>query len=210
MRVRILPGPLELLMIMGRICGYNLVKWFWIREIPMIAIIDVGYEESSALAACVTINDWADTTPITTQSLAISQVAEYVPGEFYKRELPCIQQVLAELESAPEIIVIDGFVWLDENGRKGLGARLFDHLGGNTPVIGVAKTSFATATNALRVYRGATSRPLFVTAAGIDTNVAANAIRRMHGSSRLPTMLTLVDRLSKGSVQPSSGNSRIP
>lgn len=176
----------------------------------MIAIIDVGYEKTSALAACVTINDWSDAKPAATHAVPISQVAEYVPGEFYKRELPCIQQVLTELHRGPEIIVIDGFVWLDESGKKGLGARLFDELGGNTPVIGVAKTSFATATNALEVCRGTSSRPLFVTAAGMNANEAADAISRMHGSNRIPTMLTLVGRLSKGSAMTSNGRTKIP
>ncbi len=167
-------------------------------KIIVIAYIDVGYTNSSALAACVTINDWADGTPLETHAIEIPTVEEYVPGEFYKRELPCIQRVLTELSNKPDVIVVDGFVWLDAQGKKGLGAKLFDELGGTTPIVGVAKTAFATATNAVKVYRGTSSRPLFVTSVGMDVREAANALKRMHGNNRLPTILTLVDRLSKG------------
>ncbi len=68
----------------------------------MIACIDVGYGDANAIAAAVTIGDWADATPLATFSIPISKVEEYVPGEFYKRELPCIQAVLAQLPSSPE------------------------------------------------------------------------------------------------------------
>lgn len=164
----------------------------------MIACIDVGYGDTHAIAAAVTIGDWADATPLATYSVTIPKVEEYVPGEFYKRELPCIQAVLAQLPAAPDIIVIDGYVWLDEHGKQGLGARLYDALDGRIPVIGVAKTSFATATSAVEVHRGGSSRPLFVTAVGFEIKEAVDAVLHMHGSHRIPTTLTLVDQLSKG------------
>ncbi len=164
----------------------------------MIACIDVGYGDTHAIAAAVTISDWADSTPLATYSVTITKVEEYVPGEFYKRELPCIQAVLAQLPAIPELIVIDGYVWLDEHGKKGLGARLYDALGGRIPIVGVAKTSFATATIAVEVHRGGSSRPLYITAVGFETKEAVDAVLGMHGSHRIPTMLTLVDQLSKG------------
>ncbi len=133
-----------------------------------------------------------------TYSIPISKVEEYVPGEFYKRELPCIQAVLAQLPSSPDIFVIDGYVWLDDQGKKGLGARLYDAFDARIPVIGVAKTSFATATSAIELHRGGSSRPLYVTAIGLEVEDAVKAVCRMHGAHRIPTMLTLVDRLSRG------------
>ncbi len=51
----------------------------------------------------------------------------------------------------PRYSVIDGYVWLDDQGKKGLGARLYDALDAQIPVIGVAKTLFATATSAIEV-----------------------------------------------------------
>ncbi len=170
----------------------------------MIACIDVGYQERSALAACITISDWTASVPEASHSVIIQNVEEYVPGAFYKRELPCIEAVLQQLIVKPSIIVVDGYVWLDAQGKKGLGAHLFGLLNGVVPVIGVAKTSFATATNAIEVFRGQSSRPLWVTAIGINEFDAAKHVQSMHGSHRIPTILTLVDRLSKGCSKTSS------
>ena len=169
----------------------------------MIACIDVGYQEKSALAACVTISDWKASAPVASHSVVIQNVEEYVPGLFYKRELPCIEAVLHDLGARPDVIVIDGYVWLDAQGKKGLGAHLFELLNGAIPVIGVAKTSFATATNAIEVFRGQSSRPLWVTAIGTNEFDAAKLVRSMHGNHRIPTILTLVDRLSKSSSKTS-------
>jgi deoxyribonuclease V len=169
----------------------------------MIACIDVGYQEKSALAACITISDWKASAPVASHSVAIQNVEEYVPGAFYKRELPCIEAMLKELGAKPDVIVIDGYVWLDAQGKKGLGAHLFELLNGEIPVIGVAKTSFATATNAIEVFRGQSSRPLWVTAIGTNEFDAAKHVQSMHGNHRIPTILTLVDRLSKSSSETS-------
>ena len=169
----------------------------------MIACIDVGYQEKSALAACVTISDWEASAPVASHSVVIRNVEEYVPGLFYKRELPCIEAVLNDLGANPDVIVVDGYVWLDAQGKKGLGAHLFELLNGAIPVIGVAKTSFATATNAIEVFRGQSSRPLRVTAIGTKEFDAAKLVRSMHGNHRIPTILTLVDRLSKSSSKTS-------
>ena len=169
----------------------------------MIACIDVGYQEKSALAACVSISDWKASAPVASHSVVIRNVEDYVPGLFYKRELPCIEAVLNDLGARPDVIVIDGYVWLDAQGKKGLGAHLFELLNREIPVIGVAKTSFATATNAIEVFRGQSSRPLWVTAIGTNEIDAANYVRSMHGNHRIPTILTLVDRLSKSSSKTS-------
>lgn len=111
----------------------------------------------------------------------------------YKRELPAILAVLEQLPAAPELVIVDAYVDLGP-GRPGLGRRLFDAIG--IPVIGVAKTRFAEA-DAIEVLRGSSARPLFVTAAGVDAMKAAAWIREMHGASRLPTLLKLVDRLAR-------------
>jgi len=167
----------------------------------MIACIDVGYQQQSALAACITISDWDADAPVASHAVEIEKIEEYEPGAFYKRELPCIKKVLDKLVVMPSIIVVDGYVWLDAKGRKGLGAHLFELLDGAIPIIGVAKTSFATATSAIEVYRGKSSRPLWVTATGIDEIKAAECVRSLHGNYRIPTILKLVDRLSKSEIE---------
>jgi deoxyribonuclease V len=161
----------------------------------MIACVDVGYFEDNARAACVAFEQWEDADVRAEFVLNVPDVQPYVPGHFYRRELPCLLSVLDQLSTRPDTVVIDGYVWLDENGRKGLGGHLFGAFGEAISVIGVAKTRFATATSSVEVLRGSSDRPLFVTAAGIDQ--AAACIRRMHGENRIPTLLKQVDRLSR-------------
>ena len=68
-------------------------------------------------------------------------------------------------------------------------------------VVGVAKTAFRTAEHALEVRRGASTRPLYVTAAGMPPEEAATLVQRLSGSHRIPDALRAVDRLSRGLPQ---------
>jgi deoxyribonuclease V len=61
----------------------------------------------------------------------------------------------------------------------------------------VAKSKYKGASG-IEVFRGRSSRPLDVTAAGMDPGAAAERIRRMRGAYRLPTLLKYVDRLARG------------
>jgi deoxyribonuclease V len=162
----------------------------------MIACVDVHYRPEYATAACVTFDDWTASAPASEHVARIDQVDDYVPGEFYRRELPCIMAVIEPILDRLDVIVVDGYVWLGEN-RPGLGARLYDTLGGKIPVVGVAKAPFAGAL-AEEVLRGNATRPLYVTSIGIDPVDAADHIRRMHGPYRLPTLLKRVDALCRG------------
>jgi deoxyribonuclease V len=91
--------------------------------------------------------------------------------------------------------VIDGYVDLDRQGRPGLGAHLYKEIG--VPVIGVAKSAFRTAEHAVAVRRGTAVKPLYVTAAGIPVDRAAELVARMAGPYRLPDALRRVDRLAR-------------
>jgi deoxyribonuclease V len=95
-----------------------------------------------------------------------------------------------------ELLIVDGYVDLDPGGRPGLGAHVHEALG--LPVIGVAKTSFHTATHAVEVVRGEAVKPLFVTAAGLPLATAAEWVRAMRGEYRLPDALRRVDALARG------------
>ncbi len=149
-----------------------------------------------ARAAAVVFEDWTSVTPLEEVTVNVLEVAEYVPGEFYRRELPCLLAVLEKLSNPPEIAVVDGYVWL-EDGKPGLGAKLFEALEGRVKVVGVAKTRYAGG-QALEVLRGSSKTPLWVGAAGMDALEAAEKVRRMHGPHRLPTLLTRVDHLCRG------------
>ena len=130
----------------------------------------------------------------TTQTAIVPAVDPYRPGEFYRRELPPLRAVIPAADELA-LIVVDGYVDLDPDGRPGLGAHV--HAEFAVPVIGVAKTAFGTATHAARVLRGQSSRPLYVTAAGITVADAAVLVTEMAGRFRVPYALKTVDHLAR-------------
>lgn len=166
----------------------------------MIAATDVYYYDDSARAVCVLSGEWTDAAPAAVHTQRISPVAAYEPGAFYKRELPCLLQLLQPpvLEQVT-CIVVDGFVVLDDKGRPGLGHYLYEALQGKVPVIGVAKTGFHNNRLLVReVFRGDSRRPLYVTSVGIPVDESAQLIHNMHGPHRIPTILKHLDQLSRG------------
>jgi deoxyribonuclease V len=163
----------------------------------MIAALDVQYDEPTAAAtsAVVTFATWTDAEPHAEHVVRTMGIAPYEPGAFYKRELPCLLAVLESLPAAPSIVVIDGYVTLGD--KPGLGSHLWEAIERRTPIIGVAKTRFHSAA-AEEVLRGGSRSPLYVTAVGIDLDVAAAHIRSMAGPHRIPTLLKRVDQLARG------------
>jgi deoxyribonuclease V len=163
----------------------------------MLACVDVAYREDEAVAACVLFHDWPDAVPAEERVQRVRPVEPYQPGQFYRRELPCLLAVLGPVRDRLRTVVIDGYVWLGDESAPGLGARLYEALGSGLPVLGVAKTRYAGAVTARPVYRGGSRRPLYVTAVGIDPDAAARHIEAMHGPYRIPTLLRRADRLSR-------------
>lgn len=164
--------------------------------------IDVGYHEQGATVAGVLFHDWTDPHPAEEHSILVENVEPYESGQFYKRELPCMLALLEQIEHEPEVIIVDGFVWLSKNQsipKPGLGAYLYEKLEKRVPVIGVAKTEFA-GSGAAELLRGGSVRPLYISAEGIDLADAVCAIQAMHGKHRFPTLLKRVDLLSRISV----------
>lgn len=162
----------------------------------MLAIVDVHYFEEKARAACVLAHSWGSSEPERTWTVEVTPIAPYEPGRFYLRELPCL---LAVLKKAPPVeqIVIDGYVWLDEAHRAGLGAHLYEAFGNTVPIIGIAKTAFQGSPMAVPVQRTSSRRPLFVTSVGIELKQAAELVGQMHGAWRIPTLLGCADKLAR-------------
>ena len=166
----------------------------------MIVAVDVAYESDRAVAACVVFGDWADARAVEEQVVEVGEPAAYEPGQFFRRELPAVRAALDVVSRRFHTVVVDGYVWLDAaEQRPGLGAHLHAALDGRVTVIGVAKSPFNGA-GAVAVTRGTSSRPLYVTAVGVDVGVAAEYVRQMHGSHRIPTLLRRVDGLARGLV----------
>ncbi|GLY14072.1 endonuclease V [Kineosporia sp. NBRC 101677] len=161
------------------------------------AAVDVGYPPSGGARAALVLSDSPEFARITgTRVSMVDEVAPYEPGQFYKRELPAVRAVLAELTELPHLLVVDGFVDLDPAGTPGMGRYVHREFG--ITVVGVAKTAFRTAEHALEVRRGASARPLHVTAAGMPPEDAATLVQRLSGPHRIPDALRAVDRLSRG------------
>ncbi|SDZ87110.1 endonuclease V [Microbulbifer marinus] len=160
----------------------------------MILAVDVDYRNSRASTVGIGFNGWRDDTPSHVYRSTIHQVEDYKPGSFYQRELPCILTLLREHNLSPDIIVIDGYVYLGDDATPGLGMHLYNALGGKIPVIGVAKSPFKGTTTDTELFRGDSHRPLYITAAGMAIDAARSSISSMHGNYRIPTLLQLADR----------------
>lgn len=164
----------------------------------MILAIDVYYYDNQAKAVGV-LFEWDDTAPRQTIIAFVDGVAEYVPGEFYKRELPCIEALLQKIcTDFLDAVIVDGHIYTDNNWSYGLGGKTFELLGKRIPVIGVAKTGFHTNKDTvIEVLRGESKNPLYVSAVGIDTLFAAHKIRNMQGPYRIPDILKKLDSVTK-------------
>ncbi len=167
----------------------------------MIIVLDVAYTESSAHVAGVVFEDWTSNEAIQDYALSIYDFAEYESGQFYKRELPCLLALLKEVKESIDVVLIDGYVTLDEDQRKGLGLYLYEALDCKIPVIGVAKNRFKGTPKYCEILRGQSQKPLYVTAIGIDLDVAKNHVKNMYGKFRIPELLKDVDQLSRTILQ---------
>jgi deoxyribonuclease V len=157
--------------------------------------VDVHYPDAGGARAALVVAEEPTFGTVTEEHVAeLSTVEAYSPGMFFVRELPAIIAVLAETADL-NLVIVDGYVDLDPDGRKGLGAHLREHI--TAAVVGVAKTPFRTATHAPSVHRGGSTRPLYVTAVGIDPSDAAAMVSAMAGAHRIPDALRRVDALSR-------------
>ena len=165
----------------------------------MIACLDVDYRATGgAVVACLVFEKWESAAASNVYAAVLDQVAEYESGAFYKRELPCLLAALAKVKEPLDFILVDSYVFLDNQRKAGMGAHLYEALNPKIPVIGIAKTYFVgTDEIAAPVKRGSSQNPLFVSAIGVETAWAATKIQQMHGLNRLPTLLKEVDSLCR-------------
>ncbi|QSW87338.1 endonuclease V [Flavobacterium endoglycinae] len=165
----------------------------------MILAFDTYYFDNKAKTVCLEFSEYNQKENFKVHTEIIENVEEYIPGEFYKRELPCIMSVLNQINLENiEVIIVDGFVYLDDDKKYGLGGHLYEKLNRQIPIIGVAKTNFASIEkNKKALYRGDSIKPLYITSIGIDLEEAFKNIESMHGEFRMPTLLKELDRLTK-------------
>ena len=165
----------------------------------MFYAFDSYYFDDKAKTVCFAFENWTDENPIQIYTETIESNAEYEPGAFYKKELPCILGILSKISLKNEdIIIIDGYVILDNEGKYGLGGYLYESLDKKNAIIGIAKTRYSQNTlHVVEVLRGESKNPLFVTAIGTDLQIAAQNVKNMQGEFRMPTILKKIDILTK-------------
>ncbi|MEJ6403297.1 endonuclease V [Yoonia sp. 2307UL14-13] len=164
----------------------------------LILATDVSYPSAGgAIVAGGLFKDWSSLSFEKSLIHKVSAVLPYEPGAFYKREMPLILGLVSMLDEKLRAIVIDGYCTLGRNAANGMGGHLFDALDGLIPVVGVAKTKYKDTPTDRELYRGNSSRPLFITAKGIGQTTAMNAIASMSGNYRMPKLLQEIDRISR-------------
>lgn len=165
----------------------------------MILAFDTYYFEDSAKTIGLQFENWSDSSYSKIFEESLSNIDKYVSGEFFKRELPCILSLIRQIDlSKCKAIIIDGYVYLDDENHYGLGAHLFEKLENKIPIIGVAKNNFKNIVNLkIEIFRGASLKPLFITSAGMDVREASELIKNMYGKYRIPELLKKVDSLGR-------------
>ena len=92
---------------------------------------------------CGVLFDWQDERPQQVIIEKLTNVAEYVPGLFYKHELPCILAVIEKINLADlEAIIVDGHVFIDNDFGYGLGGHVWEALSHKKANSGLAKGRF--------------------------------------------------------------------
>lgn len=159
--------------------------------------LDVQYNgNENAVVACLGFENWEDEEASYVKQHKVEEILPYVSGQFYRRELPCLLQALKALDDI-ECIVVDGYVWLDEESRKGLGLHLYEALEQKVPIIGVAKAKFGNTPEKCELLRGESAKPLYITTKDMELDEAKEAVASMHGKYRFPTLLKEVDSLAR-------------
>ena len=74
----------------------------------MIAAVDVHYDEAArrGRAAAVVFDAWEDGEAAGEYVAEVENVADYVPGEFYRRELPCLMAVMGKIGLKVDVVVV--------------------------------------------------------------------------------------------------------
>ncbi len=109
----------------------------------MILAIDVHYKDNGTAKAVGVLFNWDDKEPKQIIEKNTNDVEDYIPGQFYKRELPCIQLITDTVNlSEIDCLIVDGHVFVDNDKAYGLGGYTWEALGKQIPIIGVAKRAF--------------------------------------------------------------------
>ncbi len=109
----------------------------------MIYAFDTYYYDNFAKTVCIAFENWNSEKETAVYSEKISITADYESGAFYKRELPCILHLLKKMNlNEGDVIIVDGYVSLNSDGKLGLGGYLFKELYESIPLSELQKINF--------------------------------------------------------------------
>ena len=164
----------------------------------MIVIIDGDYkEDNSGFIAGVLMEDFNSKEICGFITAEVFDVGEYQSGSFYKRELKGVDAVLTKLNlSQIQCIIVDGYAKFEDGEHTSLGEWVYKNYA--IPVIGIAKSKnlFSKVENT-QVYRGNSKTPLYVTAVGIDQDIARGKVQSMYGENRIPYGVKIADSVAR-------------
>ena len=121
--------------------------------------------------------------------------SNYKATQFYKRELPCLMTLISEVDlRAIDSIIVDGYCFVNNDMKLGLGGHLYFYLEEQIPVIGVAKNKLENTDLASQaLFRGKSKKPLYISSIGMDLSKAIELILNLKGDHRIPTILKNLD-----------------
>lgn len=120
--------------------------------------VDVGYNLTAGMSrASIVLMDLATLTPLQTIITETPTTFPYIPGLLSFREIPAILAAIAQLETMPDILMVDGH-GIAHPRRMGIAAHLGALL--DMPSLGVAKKKLCGDHAEPAPHKGATA-PLF-------------------------------------------------
>lgn len=156
--------------------------------------LDTYYTDDEAVTCGLEFKEWTDKVPFHVYRIRTKHnFGPYIPGKFYKRELPCLQSLLGAIDLTPiDTIVLDSYL---DIGGDGLGVRM-KALYPDFEYVGVAKSKFQGA-KACEVLRGESRNPLYVQSFGMTNEMAGDLVKNMYGKYRIPFLLKILDKETK-------------
>ncbi|WP_131102397.1 endonuclease V [Streptomonospora litoralis] len=183
--------------------------------VSLVAGLDVAYSaDDDVLAAAVVVLAAPDWRTVDSATVVAQPRFPYVPGLFAFREAPPLLEAVARLETAPDVLVCDGF-GVAHPRRFGLACHV--GLALDRPVLGVGKTPFVGSAQPPAAERGSWSplvdggevvgrclrtragvKPVYVSVGHrVDLPSAGDLALRLAPQYRLPEPIRSADRLCR-------------
>jgi deoxyribonuclease V len=165
--------------------------------------VDSYYYNDWCYTVGIIFDDWQQSEPIETISCYTRTYKQYNPGNFHWRELPGIIKLLKQVDITHiDTIIVDANVFIYRNNTvsDGLGKHLYDAIykrREDIKIIGICKSLCGDNEAYVKVFRGHSKKPLYITSYNIDTAQCAEYVKNMKGAHRIPKLLKMLDNETK-------------